>query len=50
MILHNQKKIIHFTLTNMLSFEKNSEEKKEDVKIKHLRNGTIMNQFHCGIC
>ena len=46
MTLHLQNKVICSTLTNILFFDvKMIEEKKEDPKIKTLKNGTIANQF-----
>ena len=51
MMLHFQNNVIFLILTNMLSFdEKLIEAKKEDVKIRHPKNETIANKFHCCIC
>ena len=51
MKLHFQKNVICYTLVNILYIdEKINKEKNHDVKIKNMKSGNCLNQFHCGIC
>ena len=51
MLLYYQNKVICFTLTNILPFDGTFiESKKEDVKLRRLKNVSIVNQFQCSLC